>query len=115
MESLVLQLAFEDVGEDLHVAVAVRAEALARGDAVVVDHPQRPEVHPLRVVVVGEGEGVIGLEPAVIEESAVGTAAYLQHGVCLVGARALRDSVGARRAAVTGAPREGTDARRARE
>jgi hypothetical protein len=35
---LVLQRAFEDVRDDLHVAVRVPAEALAGGDAILVDH-----------------------------------------------------------------------------
>ena len=39
-------------------------------DAVLVDHAQRAEAHVLRVVVVGEGEGVIAVEPAVVEVAA---------------------------------------------
>jgi hypothetical protein len=41
----VRQLAFQHVADDLHVAVAVRAEARARHHAVLVDHPQRAELH----------------------------------------------------------------------
>jgi len=38
---LVLELALEEVGDDLHVAMPVLAEALSGGDAVVVDDAQR--------------------------------------------------------------------------
>ena len=60
------ELAREHVADDLHVAVTVRAEALPGRDTVFVDDPQRSEAHVLRVVVVGEGEGVEGPEPAVV-------------------------------------------------
>src|SRR2546421_594112 len=62
---LVLERPFQDVGHDLHVAVRVPAEAVARLYPVVIDDAQRPEPHLLRVVVVGEGEGVVGVEPPV--------------------------------------------------
>ena len=48
----------EHVADDLHVAMAVRAEAAARGDAVLVDDAQVAEAHVARVVVVGEREAV---------------------------------------------------------
>ena len=66
IESLCVERALEHVGDDLHVAVRVGAEALAGRDAVVVDHAQRAEAHVLGVVVVGEREGVVGVEPAVV-------------------------------------------------
>ena len=68
----VRELAVEHVGEDLHVAVGVRAEALPGGDAVLVDHAQRAEAHVARVVVVREGEGVAAVEPAEFGVSAIG-------------------------------------------
>jgi len=37
----VLERAVDDIGEDLHVAMAVRAEALAARHAVLVDDAQR--------------------------------------------------------------------------
>jgi hypothetical protein len=60
------EAAREDVADDLHVAVAVRAEAHARLHPVLVDDAQRPEAHVLGVVVVGEGEAVEGVEPPVL-------------------------------------------------
>ena len=51
---LVRQLAVEHVADDLHVPVAMRAEAGTRDHAVLVDDAQRPELHVLRIPVVGE-------------------------------------------------------------
>src|ERR1700676_1999480 len=77
---LVLELALEDVGDDLHVAVPVLAEALSGGDAVVVDDAQRAVCDPGRVVVIGERERVVAFQPAVIEIATLGTMTHLQHG-----------------------------------
>jgi hypothetical protein len=46
--------------------MTVLAEALPRGDAIVVDDTQRAVADPVRVVVVGKGEGMKGLQLAVI-------------------------------------------------
>src|SRR3546814_9453215 len=46
--------------------MAMGAETLARLHAILVDHSQRPPMHVLGVVVVGEREAVPGVEPAVI-------------------------------------------------
>jgi len=62
---LVLEGTFEHVADDLHVAMPVGAEALTGRDAVLVDHPERTEPHVGRVVVIGEGEAVAGVEPPV--------------------------------------------------
>ena len=72
MLSRCAELAREDVADDLHVAMAVRAEAAARGDAVLVDDAQVAEAHVARVVVVGEREAVPALEPAVVGVAAFG-------------------------------------------
>lgn len=55
----------QDVGEDLGVAVGVGGEAGGRGDAVFVQDAQGAEGGVKGVVVGGEGEGVVGVEPAV--------------------------------------------------
>ncbi len=68
---LVRQLAAEHVADDLHVAVAVRAEAGAAGDAVLVDDAQGAQAHPARVVIVREREAVEALEPAVVGVAAI--------------------------------------------
>jgi hypothetical protein len=73
------QRALQDVADDLHVAVAVGAEARAGLHPVLVDHAQRAETHVLRVVIIGEGEAVVGVEPAVIGMAPVGAAAQFGH------------------------------------
>ncbi len=58
------ELAFEHVRDDLHVAMRVSAEALARLHPVLVDDAQVPVAHEARVVVVRERKGVATVEPA---------------------------------------------------
>src|SRR6267143_2332392 len=85
---LVLERAFEDPGDDLHVAVAMGAEALARLDAVVVDDTKRAKSHVLRVVIGGEREGVIRVEPSVVEMPALGSRPQRHHGDLIIAPRA---------------------------
>src|SRR2546423_712939 len=68
----VLRRAGQHVGQDFHVGVAVQAEAPARPDAVLVDDPQGPETLVRRVVIIGEGKRVVGVEPTVVEMAALG-------------------------------------------
>mmetsp|Transcript_1065 Transcript_1065/g.2840 ORF Transcript_1065/g.2840 Transcript_1065/m.2840 type:complete len:213 (-) Transcript_1065:201-839(-) len=68
---LVRQFTVEHIADDLHVAVAMGAEAGTRGDPVFIDHAQRAEAHAGRVVVVGKREAVEGFQPAVIGIAAV--------------------------------------------
>src|SRR5438270_4097446 len=72
---------FEDVGDDLHVPVAVRPKPLAGLHAVVVDDPQCAEAHMGGVVVIAKGERVEGIEPAVVEVSPFDSLAYANHGL----------------------------------
>lgn len=60
------ELPRQDVAEDLKVAVRVRGEAAHRLDAILVEHTQRSKVRKLRVVPIGKGEAVVGVEPAVV-------------------------------------------------
>ena len=73
----VLKRAAQDVGDDLHVAVRVRAEAAATGDRVVVDNAQRAEAHPTRLVIVRERKCVVGVQPTV-----VGVASFVGSSNC---------------------------------
>src|SRR5207249_11033487 len=77
---LVGKRALEHVADDLHVAVPVAAEARARGDAILVDDAQRPEPHVPRVLVAGEGEAVVRVEPAVVGMAALGGGSQFGHG-----------------------------------
>ena len=75
------ELAGQHVADDLHVAVTVRAEALAGSDAILVDHAQRAELDVLRIEVVGERERVVRLEPAVIGIAALEAPTDFLHDV----------------------------------
>jgi hypothetical protein len=75
----VLEPALEHIRDDLHVLVAVRAEALLGLHAVFVDHAQRAEAHVRRVVVVGERERVEAVEPAVLGVAARGGGSHCHH------------------------------------
>src|ERR1017187_1231484 len=75
------QSAGEDVGENLHVLVPVRAESPAWADAVLVDHAEGSEAHVFGVVVAGEGKGVGSVQPAVIGMAALVAFANVDHGV----------------------------------
>src|SRR5687767_13263939 len=71
-----LKLAFEHVRDDLHVAVAVRAEAFPRLHAIFIDDAQRPIAHVARIVVIREGEGVTAVEPTELGAAAVVGTSY---------------------------------------
>ena len=68
---LVLERAVHQVGDDLHVAVAMRRKAAAAPDPVLVDDPQGPEAFMRRVVIVAERKGMFGIEPADLGGAAV--------------------------------------------
>jgi hypothetical protein len=67
----VLKRAFEGVGQDLHVSMAVGPEPGPGLHAVVVDHPQRPEAHARGIPVTAEREGVSAVEPALIRAASL--------------------------------------------
>ena len=62
----VRKLAVQHVADDLHVAMAVRAEAHAGLHAILVDDAQRSEGHVRGIVVIGKREAVPGIQPAVL-------------------------------------------------
>ena len=62
----VLQLAFQNIAEDFHVSMRMRPETLTPSDPVVVDHTQRAKAHVRRIVIIGEGKGVVGIQPTVV-------------------------------------------------
>src|ERR1051325_8958052 len=90
----------------------VPPEAGARRDAILVDHAQGAESHELRIVVIGEGEGVVRVQPPVIEVPALLGLANVNHAdllPCETTAHSVLQQrhVHARRAA--SAQTEGTD------
>ena len=76
---LVAQFAFQHIGDDFHVAVAMGAKAAAGRDTVFIDHAQRAEAHMLRIVVVGERKAVPGIQPSMVGMTALIGLAYLIH------------------------------------
>ena len=72
-----LQGPFQDVGDDLHVLMAVHPEALARLHSVFIDDPQRTEAHVGRVVVGVEGKGMLGIQPAVVGMAPFGSPPHM--------------------------------------
>jgi hypothetical protein len=78
---LVRELAFQQIGEDLHVAVRVHREAHAGRHDVVIDHAQRAEAHVRGVVVIGEREGEAAVQPAVVHMAPLAGAADGEVGV----------------------------------
>src|SRR5262245_63468936 len=67
-----LELAVEDPGEDLHVAMAVGAEPATGLDPVIVDHAERAESHVPGVEVVAERGGVPAVQPFEARAPALG-------------------------------------------
>ena len=65
------ELTVEHVADDFHVAMPVRAEALARRDAVFVEHAQRPELDMVLVEIVRERKTVVRVQPAVVGMAAI--------------------------------------------
>src|SRR5712691_7034496 len=76
----VLERALDDVGDALDVGVRVHRPVGARDEAVVVEHPERPDAHLARVAVSVEGEVPSGGEPAALLGVDLGVATDLQHG-----------------------------------
>src|SRR5439155_10807617 len=61
-----LQRPAQNVSDDFHVAMGMRAEAAATRDGVIIDHPKRAESHPMRIIVIREGKRVVSVQPAVV-------------------------------------------------
>ena len=80
---LVGEPTFEDVGDDLHVVVRMRAEATAALDLILIDDAQLSEAHVLRVVVMAERERVLAVEPAEVAGAAIRAFANSDHGLFL--------------------------------
>src|SRR5262245_31136356 len=81
---LVLKRPFQHQRDDLHVAVTVGAEALARLHAILVDDAKIPETHVARIEVVSEREGVTAVEPVELRAPALAGLAYRDHRPSLV-------------------------------
>ncbi len=69
------QFPAEDVGEDFSIAVRMGGETGLGRNAVFVQHAEGAEGLEGWVGELGEGEGVVGVEPAVTGKAAVAAAA----------------------------------------
>jgi hypothetical protein len=63
---LMLKRSAQNIGDDFHVMMRMRAEAAAGRHCVVVDDAQTAKTHPVRIVIVREGKRVPGVQPAMI-------------------------------------------------
>ncbi|MOA05482.1 hypothetical protein D3C78_1250830 [compost metagenome] len=84
---LVGDRALADVGDDFHLAVRMRWEAGARGDFVIVPDAQVAPAFAVGVVVLGEGEVVLGIQPAVVGAAELVEGSAFDHRSILVGRR----------------------------
>lgn len=66
----VAERTFERNRHDLHVIVGMRPESFARGDRIVVEHPQGAEMDSPGVVISGKTERMVGIEPTMVGVSA---------------------------------------------
>src|SRR6185295_5687909 len=63
----VFECAFEDVGDDLHVAMSMRRKTTTSRDKIFIDHTQAAKAHVPRIVILIESERVIRIQPPMIE------------------------------------------------
>ena len=63
---LMLQSTTDDVAEDFHIAVLVGGKAAAWRYTVFVDDPNAAKTHMRRIVIIGETESVMTVQPAMI-------------------------------------------------
>src|SRR5207244_3604884 len=67
----VAQLPVDEIDQDFGVVTLLAGVALARLEPLLVHDLQRTEVNMLGVVIVGEAEGVVALQPSMIVVAAV--------------------------------------------
>ncbi len=74
----------ENVRHDLHVAMRVGSEALTGLYPVFVDDAKRPKAHVAGVEIVGEREGVAGVEPPMVGSTSLAGRSDSQHGAIIL-------------------------------
>jgi len=67
----VFQRAFQHIAHDLHVTVAVGRKTFARRHPILVDDAQHRKLHVCRVMVIGERECVMAIQPSMVGVAAV--------------------------------------------
>ena len=76
----VRELAVHDVADDFHIVVRMRVEPAVRVEAVVVHDAQCAELDVLRVVVLGEREMELAVQPSAVASAHVLVLDDLDHG-----------------------------------
>ncbi len=63
---LVFQYTGDDVSENFHIAVRVSGKSTTGGHVIFIDDPQTAEAHLRWIMVIGEAESVMTVEPTVM-------------------------------------------------
>src|SRR5690606_35477260 len=71
---------FQDVRNDLHVPVSMGSKTGARGDVVVIDHPQRAKAHVPGILIIRERKSMRAVKPAEIGMTALTGCSENRHG-----------------------------------
>src|SRR5215468_5647032 len=82
-----LQRAFKNVGDDLHITMRMSSESLCRRNAVFVDDTECPKSHVMWIVISVERECVKRIEPSVIKMPALVSMTYFNHGFLIENSR----------------------------
>ena len=87
----VFELARQDIGDDLHVAMRMCRETAAGRNPIFIDHAQRAEPHSLGVGVIVKTESMARLQPAVVAAAALTARSDGHHGCSLLVSRCNND------------------------
>src|SRR5215470_1493334 len=63
----VFQCTLENISNDLHIAVTMLGKPSTGCDKVFIDHAETTKAHVAWIVILIEGEGVIGIQPTMVE------------------------------------------------
>src|SRR5580692_10621950 len=96
----VVEHAFADMGDDLHVPVPMQRKATAWSDLIVIPDHETTEARVRRIALAVDGEVVPGLEPAAISTSQGVPGSKLQHLRVSLACRPFADPVKTTRATV---------------
>src|SRR5436190_21684829 len=75
----VLERAFENVSNDLHISMRMGSKALCRSNGVFINDAQCAKTHVRWVVIPIERKRVIGIEPAMVKMAAVISLTHFDH------------------------------------
>ena len=68
-----------DIGDDFHIGVGMVRKAGIGGDGIVIPYSQRSPAHAARVVIVGKGKVVMGIQPAMVGGTEAGKGSDVDH------------------------------------